>query len=170
MAAHDPQPQDTRHGAYLGVAACALRGPASFPAAAPGPIAGVAQQTAPRTPNPKKRRRGASYNKDKSKRVKAELLDVYFAGNTADRLCSTGRLDEIAANLAGSDFAEIAANQADRESKTFRSSYQNMVENIYSNEFRKAGTTLRPGARTTGAKKTASARGFAKFLVPLTSL
>ena len=82
----------------------------------------------------------------------------------------TGRLDEIAADLAGSDPCEMAANQADRGSELYRSSYKNMVHNIFANEFRKAGTTSRPGARTPGGKTTRSARGFAKFLGPLTSL
>ena len=149
-----------------------------LPTAAPGPIEGVAlaqtepqTATAPTAPNPTKRkRRGACYDKDKSMRVKAELLDVYFAGNIAARLHSTGRLNEIAADLAGSDPAEIAANEADRESELFRSSYQNIVENTYANEFRKAGTTARPGARTTKDNNPPSARGFAKFLAPLTSL
>ena len=178
--------------------------------AAPGPIEGVAlaqtepqTATAPTAPNPKKRkRRGACYDKDKSKRVKAELLDAYLAGNNVACLMSCGRLREIAAYLAGSDPAELAANEADPESELFRSSYQNMAGNIWANEFRKAGTTARAGARKTGANHAAaeepvvaaapdaaaptaapaaadaaaeapkppSARGFAKFLVPLTSL
>jgi hypothetical protein len=61
---------------------------------------------------------------------------------------------ERPAALAGSDPREMAANQADWGSEPFRSSDQNMVENIVANEFRKAGTTSPPGARTPGGKTT----------------